>query len=289
MKEKFRFKKEMGQNFISDPALIERLAEAAQVTREDGVLEIGPGRGALTCALARRCRRLIAVELDRTLLDGLETTLALYPNAEVVEGDILRADLPALVARLGVPCRVAANLPYNITTPVVEKLLRARLPFASLAIMVQKEVGDKMTAGPGEAGYGPFSLLVQYFAEAREVLRVDASYFTPRPRVDSSFMLLAPREAPPVAVRDEAMAPANDSRVVCHAAQNAAEQRDGRFFPLPSDGAGRAGKRRRPAGRAGRAGEPGTIRAPGGCAQRRVTTASSGLRFFGRGAPVSAA
>lgn len=205
MKEKFRFKKEMGQNFISDPALIERLAEVAQVTREDGVLEIGPGRGALTCALARRCRRLIAVELDRTLLDGLETTLALYPNAEVVEGDILRADLPALVARLGVPCRVAANLPYNITTPVVEKLLRARLPFASLAIMVQKEVGDKMTAGPGEAGYGPFSLLVQYFAEAREVLRVDASCFTPRPRVDSSFMLLAPREAPPVAVRDEAM------------------------------------------------------------------------------------
>lgn len=203
-KETFRFKKEMGQNFLTDPALIERLAEASGVTREDGVLEIGPGRGALTCALARRCRSLIAVELDRTLIRDLETTLELYPNCELVQGDILKQDLPALVARLGAPCRVAANLPYNITAPVLEKLLTLRLPVRSLAVMVQKEVGEKMRAQPGQEGYGPFALMCQYYAEIEEAVPVAASFFTPRPKVDSSFMLLPLRETPPVSVPDEA-------------------------------------------------------------------------------------
>lgn len=113
MKEQFRYKKEMGQHFLFDPALIEALADASGVGKEDGVLEIGPGRGTLTAALARRARQVITVELDRTLLHDLEVTLALYPNVEIVQGDILRQDLHALVAKLGTPCRVAANLPYN--------------------------------------------------------------------------------------------------------------------------------------------------------------------------------
>lgn len=205
MKERFRYKKEMGQNFLFDPELIERLAEASGVTREDGVLEIGPGKGTLTAALARRARRVIAVELDRTLIDGLEVSMELYPNVEIVEGDILKVDVAALVAALGRPCRVAANLPYNITTPVMEGLLHAKLPFASLAVMVQKEVGDRMTAQPGDEGYGPFSILVRYFTHAREALSVPAACFTPRPKVDSSFMRLDMRDAPAVSVRDEKM------------------------------------------------------------------------------------
>lgn len=203
-KEQFRFKKEMGQNFLTDPSLIEGIAEASLVSHEDGVLEIGPGRGALTCALARRCRKLIAVELDRTLIRDLETTLELYPNAELVEGDILRQDIPALVARLGEPCRVAANLPYNITAPVLEKLLTLRLPILSMAVMVQKEVGEKMRALPGEEGYGPFALMCQYYAQIEEAVYVSREYFTPQPKVDSSFMLLTVREKPPVSVPDEA-------------------------------------------------------------------------------------
>lgn len=203
-KERFRYKKEMGQHFLLDPALVEALADASQVTREDGVLEIGPGRGLLTAALARRARKVIAVELDRTLLGDLEISMALYPNVEIVEGDILRQDIGALVARLGTPCRVAANLPYNITTPLLETLLHAHLPFRTLAVMVQKEVADRMMAGPGQEGYGPFSLLVDFFAEAREAVFVPAACFTPPPKVDSSFMLLTMREGPPVLVEDEA-------------------------------------------------------------------------------------
>lgn len=205
MKEKFRYKKEMGQNFIFDSALIEQLADASRVTKSDGVLEIGPGRGTLTTALARRARQVIAVELDRTLIDDLEVSTALYPNVEIMQGDILKVDLPALFKKLGTPCRVAANLPYNITTPVLEMLLKAGLPFQTIAVMVQKEVGEKMTARVGDEGYGPFSLLIEYYADAREVARVPAACFTPAPKVDSSFMLLSMLETPRAKTSDKAM------------------------------------------------------------------------------------
>lgn len=205
MNEKFRYKKEMGQNFIFDPELIEVLADASRVEKEDGVLEIGPGRGTLTAALARRARKVIAVELDRTLLRDLDVTMALYPNVEIVEGDILRQDIRALAEELGTPCRVAANLPYNITTPLLEKLLHARLPFETIAIMVQKEVGDRMQAKAGEEGYGPFSILVDYFATAEEAVFVPSRCFTPPPKVDSSFMLLTMRKTPAVPVQSEAV------------------------------------------------------------------------------------
>lgn len=205
MSERFRYKKEMGQHFLFDPMLIEQLADAAQVTREDGVLEIGPGRGTLTAALARRARKVIAVELDRTLLHNLEVAMALYPNVEIVQGDILRQDIPALVRKLGTPCRLAANLPYNITTPVLEMLLAQKLPFLSMAVMVQKEVGARMMAQPSRPGYGPFSILMQYHAQVQEAVEVPAACFTPPPKVDSSFMLLSMRESPAVVVLDEAV------------------------------------------------------------------------------------
>jgi 16S rRNA (adenine1518-N6/adenine1519-N6)-dimethyltransferase len=127
--------------------------------------------------------------------------MALYPNVEIREGDILRADIDEIVRALGTPCRVAANLPYNITTPVLQRLLP--LPFASIAVMVQREVGQRLAARAGESGYGPLSLLAQYYAEAAEALAVPAECFTPPPKVDSSFMLLTKRESPPVRVADE--------------------------------------------------------------------------------------
>lgn len=205
MKEKFHYKKEMGQHFIFDPEVIETLADASKVTREDGVLEIGPGRGTLTAALARRARKVTTVELDRTLLYDLEISMAMYPNVDIIEGDILRQDVPAIVEKLGTPCRVAANLPYNITTPLLEMLLHAHLPFETIAIMVQKEVGDRMMARPGDEGYGPFSILIDYFAVAEEAVFVPAACFTPPPKVDSSFMLLTMRKTPPISVQDEGM------------------------------------------------------------------------------------
>lgn len=194
MKERFRYKKEMGQNFILDPDLVEQLADASMVTKADGVLEIGPGRGLFTAALARRARRVIAVELDRTLLNDLEVSLAIYPNVEIVEGDILKEDLRILAKNLGQPCRVAANLPYNITTPLLEMLLLERLPFLTMAIMVQKEVGVRMIAKPGQEGYGPLSILVGFYATASVSMEIPAICFTPPPKVDSSFMLLTIRE-----------------------------------------------------------------------------------------------
>lgn len=205
MKERFHYKKEMGQHFLFDPVLMEALADASGVTKEDGVLEIGPGRGTLTTALARRARKVVSVELDRTLIHDLRTTMALYPNVEIVQGDILRQDLHALVERIGTPCRVAANLPYNITTPFLEKLLHAHLPLTSIALMVQEEVGVRMLAGPGDDGYGPFSLLVAYFTQATCAMDIPAACFTPPPKVDSSFMMLMMREEPAVSVTDEEM------------------------------------------------------------------------------------
>lgn len=205
MKEKFRYKKEMGQNFIYDKGVIEKLADASQVERMDGVLEIGPGRGTLTAALAMRARKVIAVELDRTLIPDLRVNMSLYPNVEIIQGDILHTDLHMLAEKLGSPCRVAANLPYNITTPFIEKLLHAHLPFETIAVMVQKEVGIRMMATENTEGYGPLSILIKYFADAKEAVAVASTCFIPKPNVDSSFMLLTMRKSPAVQVQDEAM------------------------------------------------------------------------------------
>ena len=190
MKREFRFKKSMGQNFLRDSEVLARIADVSGATETDGILEIGPGDGALSVLLAPRVRKLICVELDKTLIKPLSTTLALYPNARIVQGDILKQDLNALGKQLGSPCRVVANLPYNITTAVLEYFLLNTNPFQSIALMVQKEAGERMMAKAGENGYGPLSILVSLRAKCQSVLEVPSHCFYPMPHVDSIFLYM---------------------------------------------------------------------------------------------------
>ena len=203
----FHHKHSLGQNFIEDEALLEQLAELSLVTPEDSVLEIGPGFGALTKPLAARCKRIVSLEIDDTLLPILRVALEKCENAEVVLGDVMKTDLAALVReKLGDgPLRVAANLPYYITTDVLTKLLTELPQARSIAVMIQKEVGDKLLSQPGEDGYGPLAILCQYLCEVRRALDVPAACFTPPPKVDSSFMVLERRDAPLCSVHDEAL------------------------------------------------------------------------------------
>lgn len=204
----FRHKHSLGQNFIEDEALLEQLAELSLVGAQDCVLEIGPGFGALTRPLAARAAKVVSLEIDETLLPILRVTLEGCPNARVVQGDVMRTDLAALVRdEFGddAPLRVAANLPYYITTDVLHKLL-SELPNAhSYAVMVQKEVGDKLLSGPCDEGYGPLAILCQYTCEVSRALDVPAACFTPPPRVDSSFMVLRRRQTPLCTPKDEAL------------------------------------------------------------------------------------
>ncbi|MDR3050883.1 MAG: 16S rRNA (adenine(1518)-N(6)/adenine(1519)-N(6))-dimethyltransferase RsmA [Oscillospiraceae bacterium] len=199
-------KHSLGQHFLSDPALLARLVDAAGVTPQDDVLEIGPGSGALTLALAARARRVVAVEIDRALMPVLQQTLAPWANTQVVWGDIRRVDLEALMAGyFGGRCKVVANLPYYITTEVLQRLLLYRLPVDTLAVMVQREVGQKMLAEPGGDGYGPLAVYCRYFALTRQALAVPAACFSPPPKVDSVFMRLDMLQAPPLPCADEAL------------------------------------------------------------------------------------
>ena len=202
----FHHKHSLGQNFIEDEILLAQLAELSMVTKEDCVLEIGPGFGALTRPLAERAERVVSLEIDHTLLPILAVTLERFKNTKVVQGDVMKTDLSALVAQeFGESCslRVAANLPYYITTDVLTKLLFELPQAKSIAVMIQKEVGDKLLSRPGEDGYGPLAILCQYYCEVRRALDVPAACFNPPPKVDSSFMVLVRRDAPEYAVGDE--------------------------------------------------------------------------------------
>lgn len=204
-KHGFRFKHSLGQNFIFDEALLERLTQAAGVTAQDDVLEIGPGSGTLTAHLAAHARRVLALELDRALLPVLHDALADCGNVTLAQGDATRADLRALAAQAfgeGSSFLVVANLPYYVTTPVLTRLLTEGLPVTRIAVMVQREVGEKLTAQPGDAAYCLLSVLCAWHAQAREALAVPAAAFTPRPKVDSSFMVLDMRAQPPVPQAD---------------------------------------------------------------------------------------
>ena len=200
----FRHKHSLGQNFIEDEALLEQLAAYSLVTEDDCVLEIGPGFGALTKPLARRAKQIVSLEIDQTLFPILNVALEHYDNASVVHGDVMKTDLAALVAeKFGESCslRVAANLPYYITTDVLNKLLLTLPQAKSIAVMIQKEVGDKLLSQPGDEGYGPLAILCQYFCEVRRAVDVPAACFTPQPKVDSSFMVLTRHEEKPVAAQ----------------------------------------------------------------------------------------
>ena len=204
----FHHKHSLGQNFIEDETLLEQLADLSLVTREDCVLEIGPGFGALTKPLARRAKQVVSLEIDLTLFPILNVALEHFDNARVVQGDVMKTDLHALAeASFGEDCslRVAANLPYYITTDVLTKLLVTLPEAKSIAVMIQKEVGDKLLSQPGDEGYGPLAILCQYFCVVRRALDVPAACFTPPPKVDSSFMVLERRTEKPYAVADEAL------------------------------------------------------------------------------------
>lgn len=204
-KYQFRMQKKYGQNFLIDGNILAKIVEAAQITKEDCVLEIGPGIGTMTQYLAEAACRVIAVEIDRALIPILEETLSSYDNVTILCEDILKVDLASLAAENGGrPLKVVTNLPYYITTPIIMALFESRIPLASITVMVQSEVADRMQTGPGSKDYGALSLAVQYYAKPEIVARVPASCFLPRPNVDSTVVRLTKYEKPPVEAADEA-------------------------------------------------------------------------------------
>lgn len=205
-KYQFRMQKKYGQNFLIDTNILHKIVEAAQITKEDCVLEIGPGIGTMTQHLAEAAGRVIAVEIDKELIPILEETLAPYGNITLLHADILKVDLQKLSEEQGIdrPFKVVANLPYYITTPIIMELFESHVPLESITVMVQSEVADRMQVGPGTKDYGALSLAVQYFAKPEVMVRVPASCFMPRPNVDSTVIRLTRHDNPPVEVEDEA-------------------------------------------------------------------------------------
>lgn len=204
-KYQFRMQKKYGQNFLIDANMLRKIVEAAQITEEDCVLEIGPGIGTMTQYLAETAGSVIAVEIDRELIPILEDTLSAYHNVTILCEDILKVDLWALSEKNGgKPIKVVANLPYYITTPIIMALFESHIPLASITVMVQNEVAARMQTGPGTKDYGALSLAVQYYAKPEIVVKVPASCFLPRPNVDSAVVRLIRYEKPPVDAADEA-------------------------------------------------------------------------------------
>mgnify|MGYP002586894173 CR=1 FL=1 len=201
----FNFQKKFGQNFLIDTTVLDRIISSAEITKEDCVLEIGPGIGTMTQYLAEHAGSVVAVEIDKALIPILEETLQDYDNVTVINDDILKVDINRLVEEKngGRPIKVVANLPYYITTPIIMGLFESRVPLKSITIMVQKEVADRMQVGPGTKDYGALSLAVQYYAKPQIILNVPASCFMPRPNVDSAVIQLTRYEKPPVEVKDE--------------------------------------------------------------------------------------
>ena len=201
---RLHYKQELGQNFIYDENLLQALVGASGVTAEDDVLEIGPGAGSLTKPLCAAAHRVLSLELDERLIPLLSAFMEGTPNFTLAQGDVMTANLPELTKDLRRPFCVVANIPYYITTPLLTMLLKSDLPIRLMALMVQREVADKLLAAPGEEGWGPLSVRAQYRCEPRLAMEVPASCFTPVPKVDSAFVVLPVREMPPVRVKSEA-------------------------------------------------------------------------------------
>ena len=197
-----RYKQSLGQNFLYDEGLLAELTAAAGVTKDEDVLEIGPGCGSLTKHLCDAANRVLAVELDERLIPLLHAFLDEKKNLTVVQGDVMSLNLQEVTAELKKPFAVVANIPYYITTPLIKLLLGGGLPVSRLALMVQQEVADKILAQPGEDAWGPLSILCQFLCEPRLAVKVPAEMFTPPPKVDSAFVVLPVREKPAVEVKD---------------------------------------------------------------------------------------
>lgn len=205
-KYNFNFQKKFGQNFLIDANILEKIIAAAEVTKEDCVLEIGPGIGTMTQYLCENAREVVAVEIDKKLIPILQKdTLSSYNNVTLINDDILKVDINAIVQEKndGKPIKVVANLPYYITTPIIMGLFEKQVPLESITIMVQKEVAQRMQVGVGTKDYGALSLAVQYYAKPEMMMIVPASCFMPRPNVDSAVMKLIRYDQPPVSVKDE--------------------------------------------------------------------------------------
>lgn len=204
-KYQFNFQKRYGQNFLIDTNILKKIIEEAGVTKEDCVVEIGPGIGTMTQYLAESAREVVAVEIDKNLIPILEDTLSEYDNVTVINEDILKIDLRKLAEEKnnGRPVKIVANLPYYITTPIIMGLFENQVPLSSITIMVQKEVADRMQVGPGTKDYGALSLAVQYYARPEIVLQVPPACFMPRPGVGSAVIRLTKHEQPPVRTKDE--------------------------------------------------------------------------------------
>lgn len=205
-KYKFVFQKKFGQNFLIDTHVLDKIISSANITKDDFVLEIGPGIGTMTQYLAEAAGRVVAVEIDKNLIPILvEDTLSEYDNVSVINGDILKLNINELVERENSsrPIKVVANLPYYITTPIIMGLFESHVPLESITIMVQKEVADRMQAEPGSKNYGALSLAVQYYAKPYIVANVPPNCFMPRPTVGSAVIRLKAYDKPPVDVRDE--------------------------------------------------------------------------------------
>ena len=206
-KYEFMFQKKFGQNFLIDTHVLEKIISAAGITKNDCVLEIGPGIGTMTQYLAENAGHVVAVEIDRNLIPILKETLADYDNVTVINEDILRVDIKALAEEYngGKPIKVVANLPYYITTPIIMGLFESGVPIDNITAMVQKEVADRMKEGPGSKDYGALSLAVQYYAEPEIVANVPPNCFIPRPNVGSAVIRLTRHKEMPVEVKDPAL------------------------------------------------------------------------------------
>lgn len=202
----FSFKKSLGQNFLIDPNILRNITEYAGLTKETGVIEIGPGIGALTEHLARAAKKVVAYEIDQRLLPILADTLAPYDNVKIIHEDILKADIHQMIEEEFAEAKdimVVANLPYYVTTPIILKLLEEKLPIRGIVVMLQKEVGDRIAAKPGTKEYGSLSIAIQYSTTAETVMIVPKSVFVPQPNVDSAVIRMLLRDHPAVSVKDE--------------------------------------------------------------------------------------
>ena len=202
----FSFKKSLGQNFLIDTNILRNIVDYAELTESSAAIEIGPGIGALTEQLAKRCKKVVAFEIDQRLLPILEDTLEPYPNTCIIHQDVLKADVGKVIKEelAGISdIMVVANLPYYVTTPIILKLLEESLPIRGIVVMLQKEVADRISAKPGTKDYGSLSIAIQYYTEAETVMIVPKTVFIPQPNVDSAVIRLTRRKEPMVSVISE--------------------------------------------------------------------------------------
>lgn len=188
----FKFSKSLGQNFLMDGNIVRKIADAGEITSEDYVIEIGPGIGTLTEELALRAKKVVAIEIDKTLLPILDETIGKYKNVEIVHGDVLKVDMKQLINEKlnGGPVKVVANLPYYVTTPIIGKLIEDNLNLDAIIVMVQKEVAERMESSPGGKEYGSLSIFVNFYSEPKIIVKVPKTVFMPQPKIDSAVIKL---------------------------------------------------------------------------------------------------